>query len=135
MGGPQAPLAAAHGHDARRSCRPERSAMKIIGYPAALIYRPGERARFMVSTEGIPAFDAELVRIICGDSRETGPGFKESAIASCRLSAIPGRAQATEIGSYMTVPAAPVLNATSFGLLFNVFATTPTKGDQTLFAR
>src|SRR5262249_10297925 len=26
-------------------------------------------------------------------------------------------------------------NAPSFGLLFNVFATTPTKGDQTLFAR
>jgi hypothetical protein len=51
--------------------------VKIIGYPAELINRPGDRARFMVSTEGVAAFDAALVRIICGDSRDSGPGFKE----------------------------------------------------------
>jgi N,N-dimethylformamidase len=109
--------------------------MKIIGYPAELIYRPGDKARFMVSTDGIAAFDAALVRIICGDPRENGPGFKEAAVAGCRRNTIPGRKQGTEIGSFMTVPPGPALKNTSIGFVLNVFATSPTKGDQTLLAR
>jgi N,N-dimethylformamidase len=109
--------------------------MKIIGYPAELIYRPGDKARFMVSTDGIAAFDATLVRIVCGDPRETGPAFKETAIAACRRSAVPGRKQMTEIGSFMTVPPGPSLANRDIGFVFNLFPTTPTKGDQTLLAR
>jgi N,N-dimethylformamidase beta subunit-like protein len=109
--------------------------MKIIGYPAELIYRPGDKARFMVSTDGIAAFDAALVRIICGDPRDTGPGFKEAAVAGCRKSAIPGKRQGTEIGSFMSVCPGPALANKSVGFVFNVFATTPTKGNQTLLAR
>jgi N,N-dimethylformamidase len=109
--------------------------MKIIGYPAELIYRPGDKARFMVSTDGIAAFDAALVRIVCGDPRDNGPGFKEAAIAGCRKNAVPGRKQGTEVGSFMTVPPGPALAGKSIGFVFNLFATTPTKGDQTLLAR
>jgi N,N-dimethylformamidase len=109
--------------------------MKIIGYPAELIYRPGDKARFMVSTDGIAAFDAVLVRIVCGDPRETGPGFKEAPIAACRRTSIPGRKQSTEIGSFMTVAPGAAMDNRAVGFVFNVFATTPTKQGQTLLAR
>ena len=109
--------------------------MQIIGYPAELICRPGDRAGFMVSTDGIAGFDAELVRIICGDTRENGPGFKEAAVESCRRTAVPGRKQETEIGSYMIVLPGPGIPVRDIGFVMNVFATTPTKGRQTLLAR
>jgi N,N-dimethylformamidase len=109
--------------------------MKIIGYPAELIYRPGDKARFMVSTDGVAAFDAELVRIICGDSRDSGPGFKETAVRACRKTSIPGRRQGTEVGSFMTVSPGQALAKGDAGFVFNVFATTPTKRGQTLLAR
>jgi N,N-dimethylformamidase len=109
--------------------------MQIIGYPADLICRPGDRARFMVSTDRIARFDAELVRIICGDTRENGPGYKETAVEACRLTNIPGRKQETEIGSYMIVHPGPEFALDEFGFVMNVFATTPTKGRQTLIAR
>src|SRR5579862_4305866 len=109
--------------------------MKIIGYPAELIRRPGDRAGFMVSTDGIAAFDAELVRIHCGDSRENGPGFKETAVESCRRTAVPGRKQETEIGSCMIVQPGPRIPDDEIGFVLNVFATTPTKVRQTLLAR
>jgi len=109
--------------------------MKIIGYPAELIRRPGDRAGFMVSTDGIAAFDAALVRIHCGDSRESGPGFKETAVECCRLTAVPGRRQETEVGSCMIVQPGPGIPDGEIGFVLNVFATTPTKGRQTLLAR
>ena len=53
--------------------------MKLIGYPQDLVYRPGDTAHFMVSADGVATFDAHLVRIVCGDSRTTGPGFKPTS--------------------------------------------------------
>jgi N,N-dimethylformamidase len=107
--------------------------MKILGYPAELCYRPGEIARFMVSTDDI--YDAQLVRIVCGDARENGPGFSERVIDACRHERIPGRKQETEIGSYMMVAPDSFPPLTEIGLIFNIYPTTPTKGQQTLVAR
>jgi N,N-dimethylformamidase len=109
--------------------------MKLIGYPAELVYRPGDTARFMVSADGVASFDAALVRIICGDSRAEGPGYKEQPVSACQQRGIPGKAQGTEVGSFMAVPAAAGLGHRAIGFVFNVFATAPTKGAQTLVSR
>jgi hypothetical protein len=42
---------------------------------------PGETIRFMVSAE-VPRYRASLVRLIVGDEHPSGPGYRESAVAS-----------------------------------------------------
>ena len=109
--------------------------MNLIGYPAELIYRPGDCARFMVSAEGNVTFDAQIVRVICGDATEGGPGFKEEAVPGVAQQGIAGKKQVTEVGSYFRVPGHPSMEAAEVGFIFNIFATTPTKGPQILVAR
>jgi hypothetical protein len=56
-------------------------------------------------------------------------------VTACRKSAIAGKKQGTEIGSFMTVQPSPALAGPVLGFVFNVYATTPTEGSQTLLAR
>jgi N,N-dimethylformamidase len=50
--------------------------LKILGYPDRYSVAPGETITFMVSLEEGDAFDAQLVRVICGDCNPDGPGLK-----------------------------------------------------------
>lgn len=108
--------------------------MKLIGYPKDLVCRPGDIARFMVSADGVATFDAHLVRIVCGDSRTTGPGFKEVEVPGFAHTGIKGAKQETEIGSYMIVGSDVIGDFSEIGILLNVYPTTPTKGEQTITA-
>lgn len=109
--------------------------MNITGYPAELIYHAGDTARFMVSAETPRRLDAQLVRIVCGDNRATGPGYKEEEVAGLRKTGLDVRKQTTEIGSFMRVPGDGVSDIPVLGFILNVFATTPTTGLQAVVAR
>ncbi len=115
--------------------------LQIIGYGDRLAVRPGETIEFKVSCEaGAAAYQAEILRLICGDDRPEGPGFKAQAVKSAIEGRYPGRRQPIEIGSYIRVPGAAALDAiTSFAIAANIWPTTPTrtwaKAEQLLIGR
>ncbi len=103
--------------------------LQIIGYADRFSVRPGETIEFKVSCEaGAPSYEAAIIRLVCGDDRPEGPGFKASAVASPANGRYPGRRQPIEIGSYIRVAGAPALDTlASFTLSANIWPTTPTR--------
>jgi N,N-dimethylformamidase len=77
------------------------------------------------------------VRLICGDDRPEGPGFKARPIEASVNGDHPGRRQAIRAGSSILVPPSPVLDRIgSFALSANIWPTTPTAGtEQCLIGR
>jgi len=76
--------------------------MKITGYSDKISVLPGETIQFMVNCE-LPTYQAEIVRIICGDTNPAGPGVKEKVITTPANKTYKGRKQIIESGSYVTV--------------------------------
>jgi N,N-dimethylformamidase len=80
--------------------------LKIVGYADRFSVRPGEKIAFKVSCEdGAPQYRAKLRRLICGDDRPDGPGFKAEEIAADFTGSYPGRRQDIITGSCIHVPA------------------------------
>ena len=52
----------------------------ILAYVDPLSVQAGDELRAMVSCTGHEAFDAQLVRLVSGDSRPHGTGFREVEI-------------------------------------------------------
>jgi N,N-dimethylformamidase len=79
--------------------------LKIVGYTDRLSVRPGEAVAFKVSCEsGADAYDAEILRLICGDDSPGGPGFKAEPVAASVNGRYPGRRQRVNCGSFGLVP-------------------------------
>ncbi len=98
---------------------------ELIGYTDRLSVAPGEKIRFMVSTD-LPAYSSTLVRLIHGDESPSGPGFKEERVESAFDGAKPGRKQFARAGSFVLVPDKPPLRQlTSFTVQAWIFPTTP----------
>jgi N,N-dimethylformamidase len=75
--------------------------LKIVGYTDRPSVRPGDHIAFKVSCEGGTAeYDAEIVRLICGDDSPQGPGFKAEPVAASVNGRYPGRKQRINIGSF-----------------------------------
>jgi N,N-dimethylformamidase len=79
--------------------------LKIVGYTDRLSVRPGESLAFKVSCEaGAPEssgeYDAEIVRLICGDDSPQGPGFKAEPVTVSVNGRYPGRKQRVNAGSF-----------------------------------
>ena len=109
--------------------------MQIVGYSDRLCVEPGEKIRFMVSTEH-PTYRADLVRLVHGDENPDGPGFKEEHIESPINDRYTGRYQSLNIGSYVTVPDSPELRLTgNFTLQCWIYPTTPGSGAQGLLTK
>ena len=106
------------------------SPAKIIGYPDRFSVQPGETIRFMVSCE-LPAYRAEIVRLIHGDSNPAGPGFKEEPVQTSIGGEYRGRRQEIHAGSYVVVPDSPVMEPVDdLTIQAWIFPTTPEKGLQ-----
>jgi N,N-dimethylformamidase len=75
---------------------------ELLGYAVPMVAKPGETVRFMVTTEA-DRFDAEIVRLVHGDTNPEGPGFKAERIETSANGSYPGRHQETFIGSYATI--------------------------------
>ncbi len=111
-------------------------APRITAYADALSARPGETVRFMVNDETGAGYEAEIVRLICGDLNPEGPGFKEEAVETAISGHFEGRAQAIHAGSYITVDEGPALRGlTSVSLSAMIWPTMPGAGSKTVIAK
>ena len=78
--------------------------LQIVGYTDRMSVRPGEKIEFKVSCEGAaPEYQAEIVRLICGDDSPAGPGFKATPVVASINGRYPGRRQAVNAGSFVVV--------------------------------
>ena len=101
--------------------------LQIIGYADRMAVRPGETIEFKVSCEaGATRYRVQILRLICGDDRPEGPGFKAKPVSGHRQWRYPGRRQPIRAGSCIIVPPAPALDRLeSFVLAANIWPTTP----------
>lgn len=77
---------------------------KIVGYTDEISVAPGERIRFMVSCEeGIDRYQADIVRLISGDTQPGGPGYRHESVDTAVSGEYPGCTQETHAGSYALV--------------------------------
>ena len=79
----------------------------LNGYSDRIYGRPGDAVRFMVSCEVPLTYNAEIVRIVCGDDNPLGPGIKEIRVATAIDGVYQGRQQSIRAGSYISVPRTP----------------------------
>ncbi|MGZ4178888.1 MAG: N,N-dimethylformamidase beta subunit family domain-containing protein [Solirubrobacteraceae bacterium] len=77
-----------------------------LGYPDELCVRPGETVGFHVSGAGAETVDAQLVKLIHGDTQPGGPGFREVEVPSGVDGTHPLVDQPTQHGSYARIPGA-----------------------------
>jgi N,N-dimethylformamidase len=83
--------------------RPKNSRPELIGYSDRPGAAPGERMRFMVSTE-FAEFEAQLVRLLHGDENPAGPGAKSEELDHEANGRYAGQHQDTPTGSYVHIP-------------------------------
>src|SRR5262252_2860013 len=99
----------------------------LLGYADRFSVAPGETIQFMVSAE-VPRYRASFVRLIQGDQSPAGPGYAEEVVESSIAGEYAGRRQALVAGSYVHVPASPVLDLTDgFTVQVWLWPTTPNK--------
>ena len=106
--------------------------LQIIGYADRMAVRPGETVEFKVSCEaGATRYRVQILRLICGDDRPEGPGFKAQPVEAGVNGDYPGRRQPIRAGSCVIVPPAPALDRLeSFTLGANIWPTTPEAGEE-----
>lgn len=96
----------------------------LVGYGWPWTVRPGESVDFMVSTFADGPYQADLVRIICGDNLSDPAMFKEELLKAEFSGAYPGRHQAVHTGSYVEIsPSNALDNVESFTVQALVFPT------------
>tara|TARA_B100000676_G_C18088287_1_gene857047 strand:+ start:1348 stop:3576 length:2229 start_codon:yes stop_codon:yes gene_type:complete len=108
---------------------------KVTGYTNVWSVAPGDTLEVKVSTYGSESYEADLVRVICGDDEPSHGIYREEEIAAAFAGTYPGRTQEMAAGSYVTVLASDVMaGLQSFTVQAWVFPTTPDKGEQGLVA-
>lgn len=104
--------------------------LNLTGYANKLSVGPGDRIRFMVSTD-LPDYEATIVRLLHGDPSPSGPGFKEQALESKANGRYSGQFQPILPGSYVIVPTRQELQSLeSLTVQAWIFPTTPDLGRQ-----
>ncbi len=109
--------------------------LRIAGYADRFSVHPGEEIRFFVNSEHSESYQAEIVRLIHGDTNPDGPGYKEALVPSPVSGEYPGRNQKIYAGSYAIVPDHPLLRVRALTLQAFIFPTTPAKGVQGLITK
>jgi N,N-dimethylformamidase len=108
--------------------------MRLVGYANTWSVPPGGTISFMVSSE-VGSYEAEVVRLIHGDTNPAGPGFKSQPVESEIAGRYEGRFQPIRNGSYVRVPHEPSLDLEgSFEIELFIWPTTPDKPRQALIA-
>ena len=83
----------------------------IVGYCDPLSAAPGDTVRFMISSLAAESFDAQLVRIVCGDISPEGAGYQEIEVSHPINGHYQGEAQPIVSGSYAVVEPHPFLRS------------------------
>jgi N,N-dimethylformamidase len=108
---------------------------EVVGYPGDWSVSPGESIEFMISCEA-DSYQADIVKMQCGDLSPEGPGVKESVVQTPINGEYAGRKQEVHAGSHMRVPDDPSFDLRSgFTLQAFVYPTTPSKGHQGILTK
>ena len=111
-------------------------AIALTGYADRISARPGETIRFMVNAEGGVDYEAEIVRLICGDLNPEGPGYKEEPVETAASGRYKGREQTIHDGSCVMVADTPALRTlVSLSVSAMLWPTTPGCGAQSVIAK
>ena len=109
---------------------------RLLGYPDRFSVRPGESVSFKVSARGIAQYQAELVRVICGDGDPDGHGLTLREVEADFAGTYAAREQPVRYGSAAIIPGRPMLDRlldVSVGAL--ICPTLPEGGHQSILAR
>jgi N,N-dimethylformamidase len=109
--------------------------LKILGYPDRYSVAPGETIQFMISLEEGDAFEAQLVRVVCGDCNPDGPGLKFRPVACDGNGRHKGAQQTIDAGSFVDVPMLPALLPGGFTFFAMVWPTLPGQSEQCIAAQ
>ena len=110
--------------------------LKLTGYSDRIYVRPGQTIEFKVNCDGLKTYQADIVRLICGDTNPDGPGFKEKLVRTDVSKRYPGRKQVIRAGSRVIIPDSEVFDRLrSFTVQAMIWPTTPDKGEQGLVVR
>ena len=102
---------------------------ELTGYSDRWSVQPGERVRFMVSSD-LPSYKVQIVRLIHADENPAGPGYKEEEIAASVNRAYTGRKQIAYPGSFIKVADHPAVRALrSMTVQMWIYPTMPHKGE------
>ena len=104
--------------------------LRITGYSDKYSVCPGDSIEFYVNSEQNEDYEAQMVRLIHGDTNPDGPGYKEAEIGAPCNKTYSGLNQRIHGGSYVIIPQDSRLNVESFTLQAYIFPTTPDKGRQ-----
>jgi len=111
---------------------------KIFGYANRISVRPGDEIAFHVNCDGATEAQAQLVRLIHGDSHKDGPGPVEREVDSPANGTWAVKKQFTQLGSFLEVgdPHQKLAVTGAFSLMAFIWPTTPKKGSrQTILGR
>ena len=99
--------------------------LRVAGYSDRFSVTPGEEITFYVHCENSESYQADIVRLIHGDTNPAGPGYKEELINTPVSDVYPGKAQPIYAGSYILVPHNKLLDLSSFTICAIIYPTTP----------
>lgn len=99
--------------------------LRITGYTDKCSVRPGDELSFHIHSEYNESYEAQIVRLIHGDTNPDGPGFKEKLVRAPVNGKYRGVNQPLYAGSYVMVPHDSRLDVQSFTLCAYVYPTTP----------
>jgi N,N-dimethylformamidase len=111
---------------------------KIFGYANRISVRPGEDISFHVNCDGGSEAEAQLVRLIHGDTDQAGPGHVEVEVDSSVNGRWAVKKQFTQLGSFLKVadPEGKLAISGSFSLMAFIWPTMPHRGSrQTILGR
>ena len=103
--------------------------LQITGYSNKYSLCPEDKIKFYVNSEDGKDYEAQLVRLIHGDTNPEGPGYKEEEISAPINGTYSGRNQRIHGGSYIIIPQDERQNVESFTLQAYIFPTTPNRDD------
>ena len=109
--------------------------LRITGYSDKYSVCPGDSIKFYVNSEHDEDYEAQMVRLIHGDTNPQGPGYKEQEIGAPCNGNYNGRNQRIHGGSYIVIPQDDRLNVDSFTLQAYIFPTTPDGGKQGILTK
>ena len=110
--------------------------LSIRGYCDPLSLAPAETINFFVSRDEPGTYDADIVRLIHGDTNPAGPGFKLEEVETDANGTYSGRLQRTQYGSYVEIPGSGSLDLGGPLTVHSfIWPTTPDQGRQGLVSR
>ncbi|MGH6892839.1 MAG: N,N-dimethylformamidase beta subunit family domain-containing protein [Dongiaceae bacterium] len=102
---------------------------RLLAYTDKLSVEPGDLVDVKVSSARAGTYRASLVRVICGDDSDDGPGFKIEPVAGVPPNDYPARHQPIPCGSYVEVEDRQGFALASFSMRTFIWPTWLDKGN------